>query len=97
MKPEIAERVMEIADYVIKTKCTVRHAAKVFYTSKSTVQLDLAVRLPKLSEEKGKIVNDIMFDNWCTKHIKAGKATSAKWRKIREAKKNGIIHESSSH
>jgi len=90
MKPEIAERVMEIADYVIETKCTVRHAAKVFFVSKSTVHLDLAVRLRKLSEEKSKVIDEILFNNWYTKHIKAGQATSAKWKKIREEKKNGI-------
>ncbi len=37
MKEYIANRALAIAEYMVKTKCTVRQAAKVFKVSKSTV------------------------------------------------------------
>ena len=37
MKDYIAERVVDIANYMIESGCTVRQAAKVFMVSKSTV------------------------------------------------------------
>ena len=41
MKDYIEERAVEIANYIIETKATVRQAAKKFGISKSTVHKDL--------------------------------------------------------
>ena len=41
MKDYIEERAVEIGDYIIKTKATVRQTAKKFGISKSTVHIDV--------------------------------------------------------
>ena len=45
MKDYIEERAVEIANYIIETKATVRQAAKKFGISKSTVHKDCTDRL----------------------------------------------------
>lgn len=45
MKDYIEERAVEIANYIIDTKATVRQAAKKFGISKSTVHKDCTDRL----------------------------------------------------
>ena len=46
MQPTIIEeRTVELANYIIETKCTVREAAKKFGISKSTVHKDITERL----------------------------------------------------
>ncbi len=44
MKDYIEERAVEIANYIIDTKATVRQAAKKFGISKSTVHKDCNIR-----------------------------------------------------
>ena len=39
----IEERTVELAEYIIKNKCTVRDAAKKFGISKSTVHIDVTI------------------------------------------------------
>ena len=41
MKDYIEERAVEIAEYIIETKATVRQTAKRFGVSKSTVHMDV--------------------------------------------------------
>lgn len=41
VKDYIEERAVEIADYIIETKATVRQTAKKFGISKSTVHIDV--------------------------------------------------------
>lgn len=41
MKDYIEERAVEIGNYIIKTKATVRQTAKKFGISKSTVHIDV--------------------------------------------------------
>ena len=43
MKEYIEERVLELANYIIDKKTTVRHAAKKFGISKSTVHKDVTI------------------------------------------------------
>ena len=45
MKDYIEERAVEIAEYIIETKATVRQSAKNFGLSKSTVHKDITDRL----------------------------------------------------
>ena len=49
MKDYIEERAVEIANYIIDTKATVRQAAKKFGISKSTVHKDCTDRLSQLN------------------------------------------------
>lgn len=79
MKDYIEERAVEIAEYIIETKATVRQSAKKFGVSKSTVHKDITHRLchinPALAEETRKILNL----NKSERHIRGGLATKEKY------------------
>ena len=49
MKGNIEERAVQLAQYIIEHKTTVRAAAKQFGVSKSTVHKDIRDRLPTLN------------------------------------------------
>lgn len=52
MKVHVIARVLAVANYTIEENSTVRHTAKEFKVSKSTVHRDLCVNLPKIDKEK---------------------------------------------
>jgi putative DeoR family transcriptional regulator (stage III sporulation protein D) len=49
LKDYISDRVIELAEYIIENKATVRQTAKNFGVSKSTVHKDITERLEKIS------------------------------------------------
>ena len=51
MKDYIEERVLEVAQYIIDSKATIRKTAKVFGVSKSTIHKDMTERLPKINPD----------------------------------------------
>lgn len=78
----IEKRSVEIAHYVIDTKCTVRETAKKFGTSKSTVHNDLTNRLKQygyydLYEQTSKILEE----NGKVGHIRGGETTKKLYSK----------------
>ena len=76
MKDYIEERAVEIANYIIDTKATVRQAAKKFGISKSTVHKDCTDRLsPGLACE----VRQVLDVNKQERHIRGGLATREKY------------------
>lgn len=83
MKDYIEERAMEIGEYIIDKKATVRQTAKKFGVSKSTVHKDVTDRLcqinPALASEARKILNL----NKSERHIRGGLATREKYRNKR--------------
>ncbi|TCO78809.1 sporulation transcriptional regulator SpoIIID [Marinisporobacter balticus] len=84
MKDYIEERAMEIAEYIINEKATVRQTAKVFGVSKSTVHKDVTERLPKINPLVANQVKNILDKNKAERHIRGGKATRMKYRSIHE-------------
>jgi len=80
LKDYIEERAIEIANYIIDTKATVREAAKVFKVSKSTVHKDMAERLPKINPGIASEVKKILEKNKAERHIRGGRATRMKYR-----------------
>ena len=63
LKGYIEERAVEIAEYIIETKATVRQTAKKFGISKSTVHIDCF--LQALFGEKCKIfLENVASPNW---------------------------------
>ena len=80
MKSYICERVLEIADYVLKYKCTVREVARVFCVSKSTAHKDLSERLPLIDKQKYSFIVDVMTDNWDERYLRGGEATKKKYK-----------------
>ncbi len=83
---EIKKRVLEEATYVIKTNSTVRATAKQFQVSKSTVHLDITVRLFYINPELFKKVNEILQKHTDECHIRGGNATREKYLKLRNSK-----------
>jgi len=73
------ERILEIAEYIISTKATVRQAAKVFGVSKSTVHKDMTERLVEINPEKAKLVKEVLEFNKAERHIRGGRATRRKY------------------
>ena len=51
MKDYIEERVLEVAQYIIYSRATIRKTAKVFGVSKSTIHKDMTERLPKINPD----------------------------------------------
>jgi putative DeoR family transcriptional regulator (stage III sporulation protein D) len=80
MKPYIERRAIEVGEYIVEARATVRQAAKRFGISKSTIHKDITDRLthldPKLAAEARKIL-DI---NKSERHIRGGEATRHKYR-----------------
>jgi putative DeoR family transcriptional regulator (stage III sporulation protein D) len=76
------ERILEIAEYIISTKATVRQAAKVFGVSKSTVHKDMTERLVEINPEKAKLVKEVLEFNKAERHIRGGRATRRKYLKL---------------
>jgi len=76
-------RCIELAKYIIKTKATVRQAAKVFNISKSTVHIDVTKRLARISPSLTKEVYEVLQENKAVRHIRGGNATKEKYLKLK--------------
>lgn len=79
MKGYIEQRVLELADYIIENKSTVRAAAKKFGISKSTVHKDVTERLEMINPELANEVKAVLMENKAERHIRGGQATKAKY------------------
>ncbi|MCK4261023.1 MAG: sporulation transcriptional regulator SpoIIID [Halanaerobiales bacterium] len=79
MKDYIQKRVLEVANYIYQTRATVRHAAKVFGVSKSTVHKDVTERLHEIDENLSDMVKKILEFNKAERHIRGGEATRQKY------------------
>ena len=77
----IEERTVNIANYIIETKCTVREAAKKFGISKSTVHKDITERLSKINSRLAEETHSVLMENKQERHIRGGIATREKYKK----------------
>ena len=82
MNKNIVKRILEEANYIIKTGETVRQLAKVLNVSKSTVHKDLQERIKELDESLYMDVNKIFKYHTDIRHIKGGESTKQKYLKI---------------
>ncbi|MEN6316797.1 MAG: sporulation transcriptional regulator SpoIIID [Clostridiaceae bacterium] len=80
MKGYIEERAVELANYIIDKKTTVRAAAKKFGISKSTVHKDVTERLNRVKPELADSVRIVLEENKAERHIRGGEATKAKYQ-----------------
>lgn len=80
MKDYIEERVLEVANYIINSKSTIRRTAKVFGVSKSTIHKDMTERLPKINVNIADEAKNILDINKAERHIRGGKATKLKYK-----------------
>ncbi len=86
----IEERTVNIANYIIETKCTVREAAKKFGISKSTVHKDITERLSKINKNLALQTHEILMENKQERHIRGGIATREKYKK-QQTNLSGIV------
>ena len=73
------ERAVELAQYIIDSKDTVRGAAKKFGVSKSTVHKDITERLRKINLSLAKEAQKVLEENKAERHIRGGEATRLKY------------------
>ena len=81
MKGIVEERAVELAEYIVENKATVRAAAKEFGISKSTVHMDVARRLRRLNPQLYTEVREVLEVNKAQRHIRGGLATREKYKK----------------
>ncbi len=78
-KVSIEERAIELAQYIIDSKDTVRGAAKKYGISKSTVHKDVSERLLKINPALAHDVRIVLDENKAERHIRGGMATKLKY------------------
>ena len=75
----IEERPINLAQYIIDSKDTVRGTAKKFGISKSTVHKDVSERLLEISPTLAFEVRKVLDENKAERHIRGGMATKLKY------------------
>lgn len=84
MKDLVYERAVNLGEYIVENKATVRAAAKAFSVSKSTVHMDVAERLQRINPSLYTEVREVLEINKAERHIRGGKATKEKYLNIRK-------------
>lgn len=79
MNAVIEKRIIEEANYLLKTGKTVRELATYFKVSKSTVHKDLHERLPLINKKLYQEVDTIMKYHLNIRHIRGGESTKKKY------------------
>ncbi|MCM1578599.1 MAG: sporulation transcriptional regulator SpoIIID [Ruminococcus sp.] len=79
---EQKKRALLLAEYIIKSKSTVRAAAARFGISKSTVHKDLTEKLPDIDSAAYGKVKKILETNKRERHIRGGLATKHKYEEM---------------
>lgn len=80
MKGAVEERAIELGEYILENKATVRAAAKQFHISKSTVHKDVSDRLQTVNPQLYGEVRQVLDINKAQRHIRGGIATRQKYR-----------------
>ncbi len=80
MKGIVEERAIELGEYIVENKTTVRQAAKKFGVSKSTVHTDVSLRLKSLNPHLYSEVRAVLDVNKAQRHIRGGLATREKYK-----------------
>ncbi len=75
---QIEGRAIEIAEYIVEHRATVRQAAKQFGVSKSTVHKDTQ-RMQYIDKSLADQVRQILETNKSERHIRGGMATKEKY------------------
>lgn len=71
---------LKYADYIIRSKATVRQTAKVFGVGKSSVHVAVTKRLPRLNRVKYLEVRKVLDHNKDVRHLRGGEATKKKYQ-----------------
>ena len=87
----IEERAVQLAQYIIDTKDTVRGAAAKFGISKSTVHKDVSQRLLTINYSLAMEVRKVLDENKAERHIRGGLATKLKYSHKDGDKKRNVF------
>jgi putative DeoR family transcriptional regulator (stage III sporulation protein D) len=82
MKNQSDKRAIELGQFIIENKSTVRAAAGEFGISKSTVHKDVSERLSKINPELYAEVKKVLEINKSERHIRGGMATKKKYQEL---------------
>ena len=74
-------RAVELGNFIVENKSTVRATAKKFGISKSTVHTDITVRLRRINPTLFSEVRKVLDVNKEERHIRGGIATREKYKK----------------
>lgn len=80
MKGAVEERAVELGEFILQNKATVRAAARKFHISKSTVHKDVAERLQTVNPQLYGEVRHVLEVNKAQRHIRGGMATRRKYK-----------------
>ena len=86
MTKNVESRCIELGEYIVENKTTVRQTAKVFGISKSTVHIDVTKRMGEIDPLIAGKVNEVLQSNKSQRHIRGGEATREKYRLIKGKK-----------
>jgi putative DeoR family transcriptional regulator (stage III sporulation protein D) len=78
-RADIDDRVLMVADYIVRENATVRQAAAYFGVSKSTVHKDVTQRLKYIKPSLAAMVREVLDVNKSERHIRGGLATRKKY------------------
>lgn len=84
MKEYIEKRVVDIAQFIVAEKATVRQAARKFGISKSTAHKDCVDRLNAINPSLATQVRNVLNTNKSERHIRGGLATREKYLHSKE-------------
>ena len=84
MKDYIEERAVELGNYIVEKKATVRQTAKKFEISKSTVHKDVTERLASIRPSLAERTREVLEVNKQERHIRGGLATREKYLHLHE-------------
>ncbi len=77
-------KIICMANYMIDYNSTIRKTATEFGVSKSTVYINLAVRLASIDDELYCKVRNVLNKNKAERHVRGGMATAEKYRKLKK-------------
>jgi len=80
MKEYIKERAIELGEYIVKEKATVRDVGKRFNVSKSTAHKDVTERIKEIDYAFYLEVKAVLDFNLSERHIRGGISTRKKFK-----------------
>lgn len=79
MRDYYSQSILEMADYILKTRCTVRQCASVFGISKSTVHSYMSTKLKYIDIDLYDEVQQVLSYNLSVRHLRGGESTRLKY------------------
>ncbi|MDE7079964.1 MAG: sporulation transcriptional regulator SpoIIID [Clostridia bacterium] len=79
MRDYYSQSILEMADYILKTRCTVRQCAVVFGISKSTVHSYMHTKLKYIDIDLYDEVQQVLSYNLSVRHLRGGESTRRKY------------------